>query len=246
VDQYFGSLDLFESRAEARNQSMGKVANEAYGIGEQNPAAGWKLQLPEFWVESGKHTGRFEDARLGEGIEEGALAGVSVTDEGDYRNRDCLAPLPLLMADATDCVELGLDVIDTQVDLAAIGLELRLARATGSYAAAKLRHGATASRQARQLVLQLCQLYLKLTFTGLSMAREDVKYELRSVNDVAGQPRLDVPQLRGGEVVIEEYKRRVGTGHGANNLVEFALADEAGGIGPLAALDERCDNGRTS
>jgi hypothetical protein len=77
------------------------------------------------------------------------------------------------------------------------------------------------------------------------MAGEDIKYELRSVDDVAGQPRLDVPELRGGEVVIEEYKRRVGTGHCANNLVEFALADEAGGIRPLAALDERCGNGRT-
>jgi hypothetical protein len=35
------------------------------------------------------------------------------------------------MADATDGVELGFDVVDTQVDLAAIGFELRLARATG-------------------------------------------------------------------------------------------------------------------
>jgi hypothetical protein len=149
------------------------------------------------------------------------------------------------MADATDGVELGLDVVDTQVDLAAIGLELRLARATGSYAATKLRHGATASRQARELVFQLCQFYLELTFTGFSMAGEDVKDELRSVNDVAGQPRLYVSELRGGEVVVEEYKRRVGTGHSANNFVELALADEAGRIGPLAALDERCGNGRT-
>jgi hypothetical protein len=149
------------------------------------------------------------------------------------------------MADATDGVELGLDVVETQVDLAAIGLELRLAGATGSNAAAKLRHGATASCQARELVFQLCQFYLELTFTGLSMAGEDVEYELRSVNDVAGQPRFYVAELRRGKVVVEEYKRRVGAGHGANNLAEFALADKAGGIGPLAALDQRCGNGRT-
>jgi hypothetical protein len=148
------------------------------------------------------------------------------------------------MADAPDGVELGLDVVDTQVDLAAICFELRLARATGSYAAAKLRHCAPAFRQPRELVFQLCQFYLELTFTGLSVAGEDVEHELRSVNDVTGQSRLDIPELRGGEVVIEEYKRRVGTGHDANNLVEFALADEAGGIGPLAALDERGGNGR--
>jgi hypothetical protein len=32
MDQYFGSLDLFEGGAEARNESVGKVADEAYGI----------------------------------------------------------------------------------------------------------------------------------------------------------------------------------------------------------------------
>ena len=30
-----------------------------------------------------------------------------------------------------------------------------------------------------------------------------------------------------------------------NNFVEFALADETGGIGPLPALDEGGGNGRT-
>ena len=45
--------------------------------------------------------------------------------------------------------------------------------------------------------------------------------------------------------MVEESKRRVGAGHNINNFVEFALADETGGIGPLAALDEGGGNGRT-
>jgi hypothetical protein len=45
--------------------------------------------------------------------------------------------------------------------------------------------------------------------------------------------------------VIEEDKRRIGAGHNANNFVEFALADETGWIGLLAALDEGGGNGRT-
>jgi hypothetical protein len=57
MDQYFSSLDLFERGAETRNQSVGKVADEANGIGEQDSAAGRKLQLPEFRVESREHTG---------------------------------------------------------------------------------------------------------------------------------------------------------------------------------------------
>ena len=45
--------------------------------------------------------------------------------------------------------------------------------------------------------------------------------------------------------MVEENKRRVGGGHNLNNFVEFALADEAGGIGLLAALDEGGGDGRT-
>jgi hypothetical protein len=48
VEKNFGSLDLFEGGAEARNESVGQVADEADGIGEQDLAAGRKLQLPEF------------------------------------------------------------------------------------------------------------------------------------------------------------------------------------------------------
>jgi hypothetical protein len=164
----------------------GKVADEADGIGEQDLAAGRKLQLPEFGVESSEHAGRFEHAGLGEGIEEGALTGVGIADEGDHGDRDCLAALPLLMADAADGVELGLDVVDPKVDLAAIGLELSFARAPGSDAAAKLRHSATASGEAGQLVFELREFYLELAFAGLGMAGEDVEDELRTVDDVAG------------------------------------------------------------
>jgi hypothetical protein len=46
VEKNFGSLDLFEGGAEARNECGGKVADEADGIGEQDLAAGRKLQLP--------------------------------------------------------------------------------------------------------------------------------------------------------------------------------------------------------
>jgi len=45
--------------------------------------------------------------------------------------------------------------------------------------------------------------------------------------------------------VVEENKRSVGGGNDFDNLVEFALADETRGIGPLAALDEGGGNGRT-
>jgi hypothetical protein len=163
-----------------------KVADEADGIGEQDLASRRKLQLPKLGIESREHAGRFEHAGFGESIEESALAGVGIADKRDHWHRDCLAALPLLMADAADSVELGLDVVEAQVDLAAIGLKLGFTRTTGSDAAAKLRHGASASGQARQLVFELCEFYLQLTFAGLGVAGEDVEDKLRTVDDVAG------------------------------------------------------------
>jgi hypothetical protein len=77
------------------------------------------------------------------------------------------------------------------------------------------------------------------------VASEDVEDELGAVDDVAGEPGLDVAELRGREVMIEENKWRVGGGYDLNNFVELALADEAGGIGLLTPLDEGCGDGCT-
>ena len=177
---------LDEGGAEASNECVGQVADEANGIGEQDLAAGRKLQLSEFGVESSEHASRFKHACLRKGIEEGAFAGSGIADEGDHGDRDCLAALPLLMADAADRVELGLDVVDAKVDLAAIRLELRFTRATGSDTAAKLGHGATSSGEAGQLVFELRKLHLELPFAGLGVAGEDIEDKLRTVDDVTG------------------------------------------------------------
>src|SRR6185437_9035780 len=139
--------------------------------------------------------------------------------EGDHGDGDCLAALPLLMADAADSVELGLDQVDAKVDLAAIRFKLCLARSAGSDAAAKLRHGTTATSQAGQLVFELCEFYLKLAFAGLRMAGKDVEDELRTIDDVAGQPGFNIAKLRRGEVVVEENKRGIGGGDDLNNFV---------------------------
>lgn len=80
--------------------------------------------MPKFWIESSEHTGRFEHTGLGAGIEEGALSGIGVANEGDHRHWDRLATLPLLVANTSDAVKLSLDMLEAKIDLAAIGLEL--------------------------------------------------------------------------------------------------------------------------
>lgn len=82
------------------------------------------------------------------------------------------------MTDTADSSELGLDVVETKVNLASIGLKLGFTRPAGSDTTTKLRHGATTSCEARQLVFELREFYLKLALARLGVAGEDVEDEL--------------------------------------------------------------------
>ena len=245
VEQDFGAFDFFKRGAKAGDEGVGQVADESDGIRQQDFAARGKLELAQLGVERGEHAGGLEHARLGEGVEQCAFAGVGVADERDDRDGHGLATLALLVADAADALELGLDVAEAMVDLAAIGFELGFTRAAGADAAAKLGHGAAASGEARELVLELGELDLELALAGAGVAGEDVEDELRAIDDVAGQAGFDVAKLRRGKVVIEQDERRVGAGDGADDFFDFAFADEARGVGFLPALDERGDDGGT-
>jgi hypothetical protein len=70
--------------------------------------------------------------------------------------------LLLLMTDSADILELTLDLCNAKVDLATIGLELGFTWASGTNAATKLRHGASASGETGQLVFELCEFDLEV------------------------------------------------------------------------------------
>ena len=204
VQQHLGALHLFERGAEAGDERVRQVADEADGIGQQDLAPAGQLKLRQLGVERGEHARGLEHAGFGERVEQRALAGVGVADQRDDRDRHGLAALALLAADAANRLELLLDVVDAQVDLAAVGLELGFAGAARADAAAELGHGVAAAGEARKLVFELGELDLQLAFARARVAGEDVEDELRAVDDAAGQPRFEVAQLRGREVVVEE------------------------------------------
>src|SRR5271166_4298823 len=93
---------------------------------------------------------------------------------------------------------------DAPENLAAIGLQLRLARATGPDAAAELGHLDAATCEPGQQVLQLRQLDLELTFAGAGVARKNVEDELRAVDNPYVEVALQVTLLRGRELVVED------------------------------------------
>jgi hypothetical protein len=84
----------------------------------------------------------------------------------------------------------------------------------------------------------LSELDLKLALASAGVTGKDVEDELGAVEDAAGQRGFEVAQLRGRKVVIEENEIGFGGGGDGGDLLDFAGADECGGIGARAALDE--------
>ncbi len=134
--------------------------------------------------------------------------------------------------------EIELELIDAALNAAAIGFELGFAGSAGADAAAQLRHGFAAAGEARQHVFELRQLHLQLALAGAGVAGKDVEDQLRAIEHAARQSGLKVAQLRGREVVIEENQVGLRGSGDAGDLLDLAGADERGGIGPRAALQD--------
>jgi hypothetical protein len=87
--------------------------------------------------------------------------------------------------------------VDALPDLAAIGLELRLAGAPRADAAAEPRQRGPGADEARQQVLELRQLHLPLALARARPPREDVEDELRAIDDLALEPLSSCAAARG-------------------------------------------------
>ena len=136
MKQQLGLRDLFERGAEAGDERVRQVADEADRVGQENAAAAGQLDGAQFGIERGEHARRRENMRAGERIEERALAGVGVADEGDRGHGNRFAALALLAAHAADGFEIDFELVDAALDAAAIGFELGFAGSAGTDAAA--------------------------------------------------------------------------------------------------------------
>jgi len=74
------------------------------------------------------------------------------------------------------------------------------------------------------------------------MARKDVENKLRAVNHPPVRGRFDVSLLNRGKVAVENNQRRFVRGGFRTNFVQLAAADQRGGIGSFAQLEDGADN----
>ena len=128
VQEQVGLARLLERGLERGDQRVRQVPDESDGVGEQDLPAAAEPPATGAGVEGGEELVLDEDAGVGQGIHEGALAGVGVADERDRRRIAAAGDLALLAR--LDLRELRLQVLDPVPDEPAVFFELLLARPT--------------------------------------------------------------------------------------------------------------------
>jgi len=98
--------------------------------------------------------------------------------------------------------------------------------------------------QAGQRVLELRHLDLQPRFARARVAGEDGENHLRAVDDLAIEVLLEVPHLRGREVVVAGHRVGRGLRDEALQLLELALGQERGRRRPAALLHEFAHDAR--
>ena len=226
MQQQLRTLHLFQRRAKAAHQRMRKVAHESHRIRQQHLTPRRQLQLPQLWIERRKHPLRLQHTRPGQRIKQRRLPRIRISHNGNRRHRHRLAPLPLLPPNPPHALKLRLDVVHANINLAAIGFQLRLARTARSNAAAGLRHTFALTRKPRQLILQLRQLDLQHTLASPRMTRENIEDQLAPIDHRTRQPRFNIPSLRRRQIMVEQHQTRASRCHHSHNLIQLSAAHQ--------------------
>src|SRR5204863_9737537 len=110
-------------------------------------------------------------------VEERALAGVGVSDDGDDGDAAAVALAPAGRAVAGKAVDARFQRRDPVADAAAINLQLGLAGSAAANPSGQAGQRVAAADQPRQQVLELGELDLELAVGALRPLREDVEDE---------------------------------------------------------------------
>ena len=237
LDQEVGVVQLLERGAERLDQVGRQIADEADRVGQHHLALAREAEPAADRVEGGEQLVLDQRVPLGEGVEQGRLAGVGVADDRHDRHLALAAPTPPEPAPLGHFLPPLLEQRDPLARAAARHLELGLTGAAPADPAGEPRHHRVLLDQPRQRVLELGELDLQLAVPAGRVLGEDVEDEHRAVEDLELGEVADRARLAGREVLIEDH--RVGAElHGAQeDLLELALADQELRVDRRAALN---------
>jgi len=240
VDEEIGEDGFFQRGAEGLDKVVGKIADEADGVGEQHVLTVWEFETAGGGVEGGEEFVLGEDFGGGEAVEQGGFADVGVADDGGVGQGDAAAFFAHGVALFFDFFELGLDAVEAFVGEAAVGFELGFALASsGGSATTAGATGGTAltvevgphAGEAGDGVFEAGEFDLEAGFAGAGAHVEDVEDDLMAVDDAEFGVGLPGALLGGGELVVDDD---------AIGVELFGLLDEFGG---LAAAEEVAGGG---
>ena len=234
MEEEIGLASLLERRPEAGDQSVGKIANEANGVGEEDRAPAVELPTARARIEGGEELVGRQDVGARQPIQQRALAGIGVADEGD--GHVVLAGLHLPLFPAVDLGDFGAEIVDPLLDEPAIDLELFLARPTHADPHLEARQMGPQLLEPRQRILQLRQLHRQAGLVGAGPRGEDVEDHLGAVKNLRLQLLLEVADLGRREVVVEDHDVGVVVGDEPGQLRHLPLAEIGRLIGALTPL----------
>ena len=117
---------------EGLHQVVGELADKAYGIRDQYRAGVGDLQRPGGGVQGVKQPVPGRDSGVGQGIEEGGLAGVGIAHNGHHGDLILLPAVPLDRPNPADLLQVLGELGDLPADVPAVGFQLGFSGAAGS------------------------------------------------------------------------------------------------------------------
>ena len=241
VEHQVGLGDLAEGAAEGRDQVVGELADEADGVGEDDRPGPLQAAPAQPRVQRGEQAvGGARAAGVGQAVEQRRLAGVGVAREGDDRGAAPAAALGL--PGALDLLEVLLQALDPAPEHAPVGLELGLTLAAPDADAAGLAPQVPPPPgQPGEHVVELGQLHLGPGLPGAGTLVEDLEDQGAAVEHRGAERLLQVLDLAGREVVVEQHQVRAELAGRPAHLVRLAAADEVRRVRRAAALDRPAD-----
>ena len=242
VEQEVGVLQLFQRGAERRHQILREIADEPDRVGDDHLAVAGKAQPPRGRIQSGEELVFGEDRRIGERIEQRALSGVGIADDGDHRDPGTVALAAPRRAVSGETDDARFQRGDPLAYPATIDLQLRLAGSATPDSTGEARERVVPSDQPRQQVLELRQFHLQLAVGALRSLREDVEDELCPIENAQRGGLADVARLRGSQIPIEHEQVGSERHRAHQDLLQLAFADQRAGIDLAARLQDHVEH----
>ena len=244
VQEEIGLGHLLQRGAERRHQGMRQPIDESDRVRNEHGASIRQAERPHQRVEGNEQRVRRRRLAGRQPVEQRALAGVRIADQGDGRGGSLAPPLAQAHAPAAHAVEVARQAVDTLPDAPAIGLELRLTRTAGPDARSETRERRAHSGQARQQVAKLRQLHLQPALPGACAGGENVKNDLRAVDHAAAEFPLQITGLDRAQLPVDHDQVDLELLARRGDLTHLAAADETGRVRPGALLQGPEDDRR--